>query len=241
MHGKLDIARVAQILKVNPVTLRRWEKQNLIQSHRDHPTAHRYYYEDDIEDFLSSHYKYLLKLAQRWSFEKIAMNIPLRFYCRDAAVFKSRLSKLEILLQKNTSLTEKFSLVTAVVGEIGNNSFDHNLGNWPDLPGLFFGYSLQERKIILADRGQGVLTTLKRVKKDLSTHKEALYVAFTEVISGRAPESRGNGLKYVRSVVQEYKMKLSCNSGDAICFIDDDFSVLKSEKNMRGCYTIFQY
>ena len=30
-----------------------------------------------------------------------------------------------------------FSVIIAITGEIGNNSFDHNLGKWPDTPGIF--------------------------------------------------------------------------------------------------------
>ena len=33
-------------------------------------------------------------------------------------------------------------LIVAVAGEIGNNSFDHNLGKWPDSPGVFFGFDV---------------------------------------------------------------------------------------------------
>jgi len=33
---------------------------------------------------------------------------------------------------------------------------------------------------------------------ELSTDEEAVRTAFTKVVSGRAPESRGNGLKFVR-------------------------------------------
>ena len=47
----------------------------------------------------------------------------------------------------------------AVAGEIGNNSFDHNLGNWADMIGIFFYYDEKTHTIILADRGQGVLVT----------------------------------------------------------------------------------
>jgi len=55
---------------------------------------------------------------------------------------------------------------------------------------------MRNRKVVLADRGQGVLTTLKRVRRELTNSSEAIRVAFTETISGRYPETRGNGLKF---------------------------------------------
>jgi hypothetical protein len=115
-------------------------------------------------------------------------------------VFQARLEQFQARLSRITPLTT-VSLVTAIAGEIGNNSFDHNLGNWPDIPGIFFSYSIRSRKVVLADRGQGILATLKRVRPELTNADEALKVAFTETISGRFPEARGNGLKFVRSII----------------------------------------
>jgi len=63
-------------------------------------------------------------------------------------MFKVRLSKLEKILQNDSILADDFSLVTSSVGEIGNNSCDHNIGRWPDAPGLFFGYSTKEKNYI---------------------------------------------------------------------------------------------
>ena len=41
-------------------------------------------------------------------------------------------------------------------------------------------------------------------------------MAFEERISGRAPEQRGNGLKFVRKGIDGEKQRLFCLSGDAI-------------------------
>ena len=64
--------------------------------------------------------------------------------------------------------------------------------------GIYYGYNLEQRQIVLADRGLGILKTLQQTIPGLSGHKEALHIAFTEIVSGRAPEKRGNNLKYVR-------------------------------------------
>ena len=135
-------------------------------------------------------------------------------------------------------------MIVSVAGEIGNNSFDHNLGNWPDVPGVFFGYDIGRRIIALADRGLGVLETLKRVRPSLADDKEALRVAFTEIISGREPERRGNGLKYVRGVVTQYLKGLLFQSGAAKLEIKNNVRDLKIEgvgKPIRGCFAIIEY
>ncbi len=243
MSNRLDINQIAEMLGVTPTTLRRWDADGTLKAQRQSSTSHRYYLEDDIEDFLTKNYKYLQKVATMWSFSKEdeVKNIPQRFYCADSSIFRARLSKLEKLLQDDPKLKEMFSLVTSVAGEIGNNSFDHNIGNWPDIPGIFFGISLPEKKIILADRGQGVLATLRKVRKNLSNDKDALVLAFTEIISGRPTETRGNGLKYVKRIVTEYSMKLWFQSGKDVATIDKRLSVADVKQDLRGCFAILDY
>lgn len=151
---------------------------------------------------------------------------------------------METLLAAVPQFKENFSLVVAVAGEIGNNSFDHNLGNWPDTPGVFFGYDIAKKIIVLADRGQGILTTLKRVKPGLDNDQDALRVAFTEILSGRAPEERGNGLKFVRKVVTENPMGLTFQTGDAeleLAKDDDDLDIRKSSPRFHGCLALIKF
>jgi len=132
----------------------------------------------------------------------------------------------------------------AVAGEIGNNSFDHNLGNWPDVPGIFFAYDTQKKVVMLADRGLGILATLKRVKPELNNDKKALEVAFTEILSGRAPESRGNGLKFVRKVVSENPIGLLFQTGDAELILakdSADLNIGSITSPFRGCLALVTF
>ena len=243
MAMRFDINAAALILGVTTTTLRRWDADGTFEANRNTSGSHRYYFDYDIENFLEKNYKYLHNVAVKWSFSKADLSkmLPSGLYCPDSAVFKARLSKLEKLLQDDPNLKESFSLVTSVVGEIGNNSFDHNIGNWPDAPGIFFGINLLEKKIILADRGQGVLATLGRVRRDLSNDRDALVVAFTEMVSGRPLEARGNGLKYVKRIVMQYGMTLAFQSGKNSVKIDKDFYVGDEKNNMRGCFAILDY
>lgn len=245
--NKIPIGTVAEMLGVNIQTLRRWDKNKVLKPNRSEELSHRFYTEEKLEEFLSNNYEYLEKTSRKWAFNEKPTIILNRFHCPDRSIFKARLSKLSFLLSKdkNLNLNYKSSMIISVIGEIGNNSFDHNLGSWEDEIGIFFGYNLAEKRIILADRGQGLLKTLKRVRPKLSTHESAIKVAFTEYVSGRAPESRGNGLKYVRRIIEtETKtLELHLQSGNAEIRIkrDSNFEIKKVENFNKGCFTILSY
>lgn len=228
----LTITEAAKFLGVSLDTLRRWDKSGKLVAIRKDGGTHRYYTQRDLE-FLGGR---LFQLASDWAFS--GAQFPPEFHCSNSAVFQSRLTKMQDELIRSGKHSGFFSLIVAVAGEIGNNSFDHNLGNWPDTPGVLFGYDLNRGEIVLADRGLGVLQTLSRVKPELKNHQEALLVAFTEVISGRAPEERGNGLKFVRSVVAQYPIGLFFQSGDAELRMEatkPELQITRSSLMLRGC------
>ena len=240
MENTINIGQAAIMLGINTQTLRRWDKSGELSAKRN-TSGKLFYDQNDLENFLKSNLKYFLKTAENWSFAKNAFVLPDGLYCPDRSVFKARLSRLEYDLRENNLFEGIYSLVVAVAGEIGNNSFDHNLGNWPDVLGIFFGYNIKKRTIILADKGQGILATLKRVRPNLTTHQEALRTAFTEIVSGRFPENRGNGLKFVKQVVQENGFSLFFQSGDATLSLsnkggDEIGSLNASDRFLRGCF-----
>jgi len=239
MDKILNIGQIAELLGINIQTLRRWDKDGRLKAERHPAGGPRFYHEDVLSDFLVDNFKYCNKMAECWAEATISNQLPGSFYCPDRSAFQARLSRLELLLKENSLFSQVYSLIVAIVGEIGNNSFDHNLGNWPDVMGIFFGYNLTERAVILADRGQGVLTTLKRLRPELNNHAEALKVAFTEIVSGRAPESRGNGLKFVRQVVQDNNFSLFFQSGDAMLFLNNKGAVSPINTGghfLQGCF-----
>ena len=83
------------------------------------------------------------------------------------------------------------------------------------------------------------LGTVSLVKPDLRNAEEALKVAFTETVSGRLPEARGNGLKFVRKVVVENPFKLYFQTGDAYLDLnqhDKDVIVKRADGPLRGCF-----
>ena len=119
---------------------------------------------------------------------------------------------------------DALALVTSIAGEVGNNSFDHNLGLWRDVPGCWFETQVTGGRlwICVADRGQGIFRSLANVLPDLRDDQAALDVAFNQRVTGRAPEPRGNGLKFVKSIVTGAPGRgLACASGNGMFEIGD--------------------
>lgn len=234
----LSINEAAKILGVSMDTLRRWDKSGKLIAIRKDGGTHRYYTRKDLEIFTSD----LIKLAYEWTSGDF--DLPDRYYCSNSAIFQVKLTKLQSNLLELPQFSELVSLIVAVAGEIGNNSFDHNLGKWPDIPGVFFGYDLNKRLVVLADRGLGVLGTLSRVRPELKNHVDALRVAFTEIVSGRDPERRGNGLKFVYNVIVGNPMSLFFRSGDAELRLEEgesELSITRSQANIRGCLAVIKF
>lgn len=185
----------------------------------------------------------LEKLAWEWiaSSPEIAQTES-EYYCSTRDVFQARIDRMVANLLKDKTISEEDAYIaSAISGEIGNNSFDHNLGKWPDVAGIFFGYDLSEKlEIILADRGQGILATLKKVKPELKNDSAALKTAFTERLSGRAPERRGNGLKFVKENIESQKMHLTFISGNAKAELNDKMEIKGTEPAIKGCLAILK-
>ncbi|OFZ78722.1 MAG: hypothetical protein A2583_08230 [Bdellovibrionales bacterium RIFOXYD1_FULL_53_11] len=118
-------------------------------------------------------------------------------------VFQARLERTFRDVLKSGMSGAEAALLVSVTGEIGNNAFDHNIGQWQDQSGCWFEMNKAKNgvEIIIADRGRGFLESLKRVQTDLTTDQAAIEIAFEKIISGRSPEKRGNGLKYVRAII----------------------------------------
>lgn len=234
----LTITQAAEILAVSLDTLRRWDKSGKLVAIRKEGGTHRYYREKDLEIFASD----LMKFASEWIQDGV--EFPGTFYCATSSIFNARLTKMEYALMQKAGFEKLYSLLTLITGEIGDNSFAHNLGKWPDTAGIFFGYDLAKGIIVLADRGLGVLETLRQVRPGLPSHIAAVEVAFTEFISGRAPEKRGNGLKTVREVVMEQPFNLFYTSGDAEVRMKEPnkaFHVTRGQRIVRGCLAKIEF
>jgi len=232
------ISQAAEYLGVSLNTLRRWDESGKLVAIKKDGGTHRYYREKDLEIFASD----LMKFASEWIQDGV--EFPGTFYCPTSSTFNARLTKMEYALMQKPGFEKLYSLIVLVAGEIGDNSFAHNLGKWPDTPGIFFGYDLVKGIVVLADRGLGILETLRRVRPELLSHVAAVEVAFTEFISGRAPEKRGNGLKLIREVVMAQPIDLFFTSGDAEVRIKDPdraFHVTRGQRIVRGCLAKIEF
>lgn len=228
----ISIRETAKMLGVSLDTLRRWDKKGTFSAIKS-PGGHRFYSLEQIESYRLN----LFSLAKSWVLSSEGKEPQDEWYCPNSIVFQARLMRMEKNLLERENEFPYASLIVSAVGEIGNNSFDHNLGNWRDVPGVLYAYDMEKREIVLADRGQGVFTTLKRVKPELETDEEALRVAFTEVISGRAPEARGNGLKLVRMIVERYPLSVDFYSGTGKVLLrhGKTMKIEQSGFSVKGC------
>jgi len=237
-NKQISIGKAAKYLGVSIDTLRRWDKSGNLTAKKS-SGGHRYYLKLDLDLYKQN----IFALATKWVLE--APKEPKKeFYCPTSLEFKGRLSRLQTALGKLEVLKKYYSLIVAITGEIGNNSYDHNLGNWPDISGAFFAFDVSKKQIALADRGIGILRTLKRVKPSIKNDEDALYTAFTEVISGRAPEARGNGLKLVKEAILNNPLELNFYSGNAKVFMSGRDKKTKFDRTdvyYSGCLALIKF
>ncbi|MDZ4247680.1 MAG: helix-turn-helix domain-containing protein [Patescibacteria group bacterium] len=235
----MPISEAAAYLGVSMQTLRRWDAIGTLRALKS-PGGHRYYQRETLERFRGDSFG----LANAWAASEVAPEIPQGCYSDTQDRFRARLERMAKVIQAGADGLASASLVTSVAGEVGNNSFDHNLGSWPDVPGIFFSYDHNKRIVVLADRGVGIRATLSRVRADLQDDVTALEVAMTEYVSGRSPEQRGNGLKYVRDVAEGNPIAISLQSGTAVATVGKKDGRLKiglAGNNVRGVVTKIEY
>lgn len=241
MDKKVRITEAAKMLGVSAQTLRNWEKSGKLRAERS-SGQQRYYSMEALKRFAVD----IEALGLVWAMSAIPPELSSEQYCERPDRFTSRVAKMGAALQSDQHFSEELaSLLTLIAGEIGDNSFAHNIGNWPDTPGIFYAYDLKKRVIVIADRGRGVRTTLKQVRPSLATDVEALTVAFTEVVSGRNPEKRGNGLKVVRNVIESKEIGLLFRSGIGVVNIPvkkpNTLRIGMADVNVRGTYSVILF
>ena len=192
--------------------LRSLISDGIIESRGHPPSTH--YVLAGVPDFSEA--------LQWFGADKITENSPSTI-CETRDIFTARLSHLKIFLKQGLS-TEDLPLIVSATGEIGNNSFDHNLGQWRDVQGCWFESQVTGKRlwICIADRGQGVYRSLIRIDSTIQNDQAALEMAFEKQISGRSPEKRGNGLKYVKNIILGGGNRgLSCCSGRGLIHYGD--------------------
>lgn len=164
-------------------------------------------------------------------------------FCSNRSEFNGRLISYETLLEKSFA-EECLYLASSSIGEIGNNCFDHNLGFWQDQPGCLF---IREKNFcLIADRGQGIKSSLSKVYT-LAPHENSyIQIAFERVITGRAPERRGNGLKYAKKNILACGLSLYCVSSSEEMKIGEDLqgkfqALLRTRLENAGTLTLISW
>lgn len=139
-------------------------------------------------------------------------------------------AKLGNFLRMFTSFgldTSNVFRATALVGELGNNVFDHNSGNWPtDIGGCIIAcQNYPKRKsieIAVGDPGIGFKRSLKTAFPDLPDDIAAIRKGLAG-FTGRVGEDRGNGLKLIQ------KWTLNNFSGNVIIQSGEGLVVVKQK------------
>ena len=157
------------------------------------------------------------------------------YFSKTRDVFSARLQSF--ILE-----TEKY-LESAIIGEIGNNSFDHNFGFTTAYPGgVYCNTQYMQKYTLLADYGRGIRQSLLSVLPSISTDLEAVEIAFTKRVSGRSPEQRGNGLKFVSEAIEQNSWHLYFHSGFGSCSIDKSGMFFSGKSvSVTGCLAIIDF
>ena len=220
------------------MTLRRWHKAGSFSATFVSPGKRLYYSQADLQRKT----KGLRQTALDWANAIVAQRLPGEWYCPTSDVFKARLERMTYDLLALPAHKDRASLIASAAGEIGNNSFDHNLGSFRDIAGVIFKGFEKEKPVVIADRGQGVRKTLERIVPNIKSDVEAIEIAFTKIISGRSPEQRGNGLKFVAAVCKQNNWELYCQSGRGVAqIINGTISFSEGTDEINGCLAVLKY
>ena len=166
--------------------------------------------------------------------EKDSLDKNLDYFCSTRDIFQARIDSY--------ALSSGKYLESAVIGEIGNNTFDHNWDFMPNhMRGAYFNLETFDNTVVLADFGRGIRESLKNVytaKNDV----DAVTVAFTKHLSGRAPEQRGNGLKFVADSVKKKHWSMYFQSWNGCCIIENgEISFSSCNFTFLGCLAVLSF
>ncbi len=159
------------------------------------------------------------------STEQKNLNIHEIVHCSYRDDFNARLGRFIGMFQNFGLSIEDSQRATAVIGELGNNVFDHNSGSWPtNTVGCIIAAQHYPKKrtieIAIADPGIGFLGSLSaafpNMKDDITAIKKGLAGN-----SGRIGEVRGNGLRLVQHwTINNFLGTVMIHSGNGLVVVD---------------------
>lgn len=239
----VPIGKAAEIVGVSASTLRRMDDEGLIDSVRNAVRGKRYFFRSDLLNIKHDAYR----LAKKWVKPGRVPDLKKfqGFYFADEGSLNGQVmvgipDRLSGLMSNDYT-----SVIVSAAMELVNNAFYHNQGQWPDIEGVFYVFDPNGQRIIIADRGVGLLQNLQQVRKSIKTHEDVLKVAFTEQISSRPLEGhRGYGLKHAKECVIRELKRLVFQTGDARLEVrakDQNLYIGKVSNSIQGCLAIIEF
>lgn len=239
----LSIGDAAKLLNISQSTLRRMDERGVIASVRNVKRGKRFFFKTDLLNLRYNDYK-RVKQWVKASNPPNLKKIKDFYYPVEASLTGQIIMAREILT--GILSEDNISVIINVAMELAGNVFYHNQGQWPDVEGAFYSLDRTERRVIIADRGVGLLKNLRLVRKDLPNHSAALRLAFTEQISSRGIQGhRGYGLKFLRKCVEGgYLKRLIYQTGNARLEIranDEKLYIDELNNTIQGCLAIIEF
>lgn len=158
--------------------------------------------------------------------EREDLNVQEITHCRYVDEFNARLGRFERMF-RNFGLNDQDAKRALVIfGELGNNVFDHNLGNWPtNFSGSIViaqNYpSFKRIECAIGDAGVGFLGSLRAAFPELKDDIAAIQKGL-KGYTGRIGEDRGNGLQTIQNwTIKDFHGILNIHSGGGLVQVDE--------------------
>jgi len=157
--------------------------------------------------------------------EKDNDNVYEVLHCVFRDELDARLSKIQRIFAHLGLNEVERSMATSLVGELGNNVFDHNDGQWPtSVRGAIILAQMNPKKrrveVVVADPGIGFSGSLKALNPNIASDVEAIKLGLTGA-TGRIGEPRGQGLQIVQNwTIEKFAGIVRIHSGNGLVTVD---------------------
>lgn len=171
--------------------------------------------------------------------ERENLNIHELSHCNYRDEFDGRLPRFMQIFQNFGLDINNAAQATTLIGELGNNTFDHNLGSWPtDISGNIIiaqNYpKLKKIQIVVGDPGVGFLGSMQPAYPELTNDLEAIKKGLSG-FTGRIGEKRGNGLKLIQQwTINDFYGIVSIQSGAGLIDVNADGMEKREVQNTLG-------
>lgn len=173
------------------------------------------------------------------------INIQKILHCDFRDEFEAHLlSKIRMMFRDFGLNTDDEYRATTLLGELGNNVFDHNVGSWSmNFKGaIIISQNYPESKkieVVVADSGVGFKESLKLRDPNIKNDIEAIKLGLSG-ITGRVGEDRGNGLKLIQDwTINKFSGIVKIHSGKGLVIVDKEGKKEKEVFNILGTIASF--